>query len=118
MNYTVFVEYQIKESSWEEFLAHIPLIKQSLRQQGPILDHTFLESVEQPYLVVEIIVVNDKRYVQQLKQLRTASDQGILCELDRYIQGGREKIRIWTFSHLAQDEGGQRGKWLPENQKP
>ncbi|RAL24347.1 hypothetical protein [Thermoflavimicrobium daqui] len=98
--YLLFIEYQVKDSKWNDFLAARPNLKENVKQIGPILSHSFLESKEQAGLIVEIIEAKEPHLIEQVKQLRTATIGGVLDEFDSLIKGGREKVRAWTFGHL------------------
>jgi hypothetical protein len=97
MSYQLFLEYQIMESDRADFLKQTAKITQTMMEFG-IDSHSFLESIDQPGLFIEMIKVKDLGLAQHIKQLRTQKD-GILLELDSHILGGRSKIKCWIFQN-------------------
>lgn len=88
---TVFVEYEVDEQLRENYLAVMARILKE-KPGGELL-----ESRDRPGLFLELWKIDGEKQADEFKQDRQGAGNDQWEQINRFVAGGRERIRIWLF---------------------
>jgi hypothetical protein len=89
--YICFAEYRIIPEHRASYLAFSDELVQS--SNGSIIIY---EGTDQPSLFVELWTADTKEAADRIKKER-CSERSPWRHTDSWVQGGREKVHVWTF---------------------
>ncbi|CAI6039073.1 hypothetical protein [Cohnella sp. JJ-181] len=97
MSLILFCEYSVPAASRDRFLDWVR--EAPSRWRGAEL----AENREQPGVFVELRRPKDEREASAMKKERLEGRSW--TEMEAWVKGGREGIRVWTFAPLLRDPG-------------
>lgn len=92
----IFIEYKVRETEVENYEEIMSEIIAKLPEFSAEKIEWFV-STDQPFLYVEMFQVPTLAHYQALKKLRLSKEHLIFGQLDKFIEGGLEKLNCWAF---------------------
>jgi hypothetical protein len=98
-SYLVFSEYRVLEERRTDYLKWMRDRKKELELSGTIFD--VYEGSDQPGLIVETFETPDPSAAKEWLKVRRSPKGTEWYPLEQFLDGGREKIRLWMFEKVV-----------------
>lgn len=98
-SYLVFSEYIVQKERRTDYLTWMSVRKKELELNGSALN--VYEGSDQPSLIVETFESEDPSAAKEWLKLRHSPEGTEWSQLEQFVDGGREKIRLWMFEKVV-----------------
>lgn len=96
LNLQIFIEYKINETEVDQYESVMQEVIRKLPEYSAENIQWFV-STDQPNLYVEMFQVPNIAHYKALKKLRKSYEHPIFSQLDKYIEGGLDRLNCWAF---------------------
>ncbi|MFJ5760801.1 hypothetical protein ACIQAA_17180 [Neobacillus sp. NPDC093182] len=100
MSIKVFIEYKIKREEEGFYRSFLHEVLKYHRDQWGISDFQIFEGTDQHSLFVEEFHVENIELFQNYNEERLQEKNQLWNRLHNCIEGGRDKVHIWSFQSL------------------